>query len=781
MNIWMLTAFVSMAAVLIVLQQRVDVAIVFILIVVIGICWRSRGKRLYLAMCLLLVYVVFTSSTWLHDRNNVSKLTGTEEHFTFTVSDRFHIDGDRLQGVVQTTGGERLMLRMRLMEKEQQRLSSLYLPGSHCEATGVLIRPNEARNFYAFDYRTYLYMQKIHWQLQVEPQAMTCASGDLLDKGRYLLASWRTMMIETIVADFPSELKGVVLALTFGERRYIEGALLDAYAELGIIHLLAISGLHVGLISAVMYAFLLRVGVTRERAQTFMLCLLPVFAMLTGASPPVVRASAMAFVIFLCIRLRLRTHPLYGIMAIFFAYLLIDPYQLLQLGFQLSFIVSFTLLFAAKTIQTRYKSSLARLFVVSTIAQLVGLPLIFYNFFEWSALSLLLNLVYIPFISLFVLPVSILSVVLFFLFPSLPNIAVFLLESVVPYVHHVVFALQKSSLFTFVLGKPHPLLLVCMYGASYFLLVSWERRHRLWSLSVIPLCLVISIKWLMPYMNPNAEMTMIDVGQGDSFVIEAPFRRHVTVIDTGGTMSFSEEDWQRRQRSFDTGKDQVSAYLKAKGVKTVDRLVLTHGHDDHMGGAKGLIAEMNVREVVYPAVAHEQEKEQVLFADIQQRGIPVRFVQEGDKLVSSGQVMHVLGPPSDVELGLNDGSVVLFMKIEGVSFLFTGDIEEEGERVILEQFPNLTATILKVAHHGSRTSTSEAWLNEVNPKVALVSAGVNNRFGHPHPEVVSRLHEAAVPLYRTDEHGMVVLKLRDRAIVAIESKFSSVDKKSRTR
>ncbi|AIC94036.1 DNA internalization-related competence protein ComEC/Rec2 [Shouchella lehensis] len=754
-------AFISflsaISAILFVVQLESTLALIFLLIALVLSSYSfSKGERAA-PLFFLLPFSLYLCSTSFIDDRNASSLKPGPTSLTFYVKEAPYINGSQLTTTIKTTDGETLLLMGYAKEEVE-----LYRPdmsvGNICQAKGDLTQPTAARNRYGFDYRQYLYYQHIHMLFRVTQLAtISCKS---IDSQSFVtkVQKYRHNATQRLQEQLPPSLSGIVLALTFGERRYLAPDVIEAYSKLGVIHLLAISGLHVGILTGSIFYLLIRMGIPREVVFISLLAFLPVFIILTGASPPVIRAAIMTMIYFFLVLLRVPIHPFYGFSAIFLLYLLVQPYALFQLGFQLSFLVSFTLLLMQKPIMDRYHSYGKRLFCVTTIAQLVGLPLIAYHFFQWSPLSLLINLVYIPFISLVLLPYSFFLVFISEL-PIIPiDPLVMASETLMVWIHKWVVELG-NNVYMWVIGRPTIVQMMVLYGFLVAIALLWEKQSY-WTWVAIGLfCVALTVPAQLPKFNGNAVITMLDVGQGDSFLIETPNRKEVYLIDTGGVMTFATEDWEQRKKTFDTGKDIVVPYLKAKGIKSLTGLILTHGDFDHIGGAKGILENVHVEYVYYPEGELEKEIEVELFEQVDDEKMVL--VKAGDMISNQFYVLH---PSSDRIWSGNDQSIVLYGSFHKQSILFTGDLEEEGEDHLLKGFPNLKVDILKAGHHGSRTSTQESLLDQLKPNIALVSAGVNNRFGHPHPEVLERLHTRDIHVYQTNIHGSVELSIRSDGI-----------------
>ncbi|MED1602539.1 DNA internalization-related competence protein ComEC/Rec2 [Alkalihalophilus marmarensis] len=709
----------------------------------------------------------------LAEARHVSVYSGDETVIDATIHSLVDVDGDSLSMKVKSIQNEMIQVHGFIESEAQQAFLRTLAPGDLCHIEGKLHSPRSPTNFYQFNYKTFLYEQNIHWIMTPNLSSLTCRASS--SGFYYKMQAFRSKQIKQIVEGSGESSAGIIVALVFGERVFVEEDILRAYQSLGVIHLLAVSGLHVGLVVSVMFFMLLRAGITRERALEALCISLPIYMIIAGGAPSVVRASFMTIIVLFFLRFKQTVPPLIPITAVFLLYLALKPFALFQLGFQLSFLTSFVLILSAPIIMNRYSHNIARLAAVTTLAQLASLPLILLHFYQASLLSLLLNLIYIPFISFIVLPLAFLGVLCSSILPSNINIAFLLLEITIPPVHEWLVRLDGLSLFMVRTGKPNAVALfgsILLFTASILL---WEAGKRgWWKLLICGLLWIVISQWAGPFLKKEAVVTMLDVGQGDSFIIELPRRREVYVIDAGGTLHFANEKWRERNSTYDVGRDVVVDYLKAKGIRKVDTLILTHGHMDHIGGAFALVDEVPIKKLLYSAGTVEGEFEQALLRELYEKGTEIHFVSKGDAWKAQSSRFIVLSPSGD-EQDLNNRSIVLFAEIEGVKLLFTGDLEEEGERLLIQTFPDLQADILKVGHHGSKTSTTEAFITQVQPNIGLISAGRNNRFNHPHPEVTERLFDHNIQVIRTDLQGAVQLHLYQEKMKIIFSSYKKAE------
>nr|WP_245308179.1 DNA internalization-related competence protein ComEC/Rec2 [Halalkalibacter urbisdiaboli] len=727
----------------------------------------SLLNRIHYRTILLIIFCTFSFYFvigCLTEFYNQTSLNEGEQNIAGTIVSIPKIDGDSFSAKFITRTGEYVQVHSFIETQKDQELLRALEPGAFCNIKGSLQSPTPPTNFYQFDYERYLYEQKIHWILTPQTSSFPCVTHKT---NVYSLEQWRKQQLERLDERVDNTLSGLMNALLFGERGYIEQEVLHAYQQLGVIHLLAISGLHVGMIVAASYYVCIRIGLTRERAMDVLIILLPLYAMITGGSPSVIRAVSMSIVVLICLRFRLSISPLTGIYTVFLVYVAISPYALFQLGFQLSFLISFGLLVSSAKIQKCYTTPFVKLVAVTFIAQILSFPLLLFHFYEWSLVSLPLNLIYIPFISLLILPLCFLS--LMFSFFAEFNPPLWVLSNIIPIVHKGLLLIEHKSS-SIVLGKPSLIQMIGYYLAIGWGFFCWESGKKGWWIKGSSIFLVVLfMQCITPYFQQQAIITMLDVGQGDSFVIELPHRRHVYIIDTGGIVRFEEDKWRQKKNRFEVGEDVVLPYLKARGIRKVDKLILTHGHYDHIGGASALVDEVEVKQILYATGAVEGEVEKALLKSFYLTGTDISFVRKGDSWTVGNNHFAILAPQGQ-EQGLNNRSIVVFAEIEGINWLFTGDLEEEGEKKLMLNYPSLKVDVLKAGHHGSRTSSNDWFIDSLEPQLTLISAGRNNRFGHPHPEVIHELEERGIVILRTDKVGAVQLKLKKKRLKIYSTK-----------
>ncbi|UCZ54475.1 DNA internalization-related competence protein ComEC/Rec2 [Bacillus shivajii] len=705
--------------------------------------FRIKGSPAYLHIFLsALVCFLFFAYGTITLENNVTTLSGDESVLQGKIlTEPIRTSSKQVQFQVKTREGEKVQVF------GGEKLTSVN-PGETCSFEGVLNSPRRATNPFEFDYLDYLLKQRIHWIFQVNDERVACLQPSTLIDSSYL-RKFRKSAIDFVTDARDSDAIGMVTALVFGDRSYIHVERLDQYQKLGIIHLLAVSGLHVGLLTFTIYQLLIRFGVTREYANIVLLIILPFYIVIAGGAPSVVRASLMCMAVLIANLLKWRLKALDSISVVCIILLLYDPFYLYHLGFQLSFLTSFALIVSSRLFI--HCSGLLLMVRVTIVAQLISIPIILFHFYEVSLFTLPMNVLFIPFVSMWILPLSFIFVFTILLFPPIASLVYFLMSSTLTVMHSLVDVVMSLQWGMLVFGKPSMLMMLFMYISIllFFLQLETKQVKRI-TLSLLLIGFVFSAQNFLPYFKSEATITMLDVGQGDSIVIELPNRKGVYLVDTGGVISWGE----RGSFSSGPGSRIVEPFLKGKGIHKVDKVIITHGHIDHMGELCYLTNVMNIDQVLYPKSTSLPHQSIAPLTCAREKGIPIRWIEEGDRWQRGDSLFYVLHPTGE-EVSENNRSIVFLAKINGVSVLFTGDLEKEGEQRIVNDYLSFHVDILKVGHHGSATSTTESFLQQIMPKTALIPVGRNNIYGHPNKEVINRLGEYNVEVLRTDLHGAI--------------------------
>ncbi|WP_233096459.1 DNA internalization-related competence protein ComEC/Rec2 [Fictibacillus halophilus] len=711
---------------------------------VIVIVIQIRKKSIYILVFLPIFFI------YSHYDNNKSFSKFSEEQMIFSgkIISIPKIDGNLLSFELETYD-ETVVVYHKIksaVEKEQLNNLSIHLS---CVLKGKLEEPQTKTHFYGMDYREYLRNNNIYWILKTVEFGVDHCEKTKNPSVHEQIDTWRSKKIKALENHFSANTAGLMNALLFGYRDGIEAETLQYYQGLGLTHLLAVSGFNVGIVTYILYLILVRLGVIKEIAYILIILFLPIYIVLTGAESSIIRAGMMGMIVLLIMMFKGKLHPVTLLSFVCIGMLSYDPSFAFDLGFQLSFLMTFVLITSIYVLENA--SSIGLLIMTSSICSLFSFPIILYHFFEFSLLSIPFNVLYIPFVSLVLFPISFVILLLSLFVPEAILTVKELIESLFNF---SVLFMEKAQFLkmTVVLGRPTDWIYALYFCAIFYFMYRWEVTKQIHILIVMPFLLVCFIHWGLPYVNPKATVSFINVGQGDSILVELPYRKAVYLIDTGGSFSFGQEDWEKREEEYDVTKEVVYPFLKAKGIRRLDGLIITHGDLDHAGGGEFLLDHIKVENVSLPHKRKGNDLETFIETAAAKNNIDVVKLAKGMQWESAHSLFLVLHPGSK-ESTSNNNSIVLWLKVYDQTFLLTGDIEAEAETAIINSFPKIKSDVLKVGHHGSVTSSTPSFLNSVSPRYGIISAGENNMYGHPAPEVLKRLRGRGIIIYRTDEHG----------------------------
>lgn len=663
---------------------------------------------------------------------------------------------------------------------------------------GIPELPPEPGNPGQFDYRKYLYNKGI----VLVVNGWGDGSVEKLAAGRGSLLMGAALKLKDRLARVPDETlppekSALLKGMLFGSQAEIDPEVRQEFVDTGVVHILSVSGYHVGLVLAACCILNSILGLRRSSFTFFSVAVLVFYTALTGAQPAVVRATLMALVLLAGRLLEKDRDWPSGLALSALAILLVSPRTLYNTGFQLSFTATWGILYLSPVMGNRLFSCLPLAWrpalAVPLAAQLSVVPLSAYYFNQVSIISLAANLIIVPLVGVITLlgAFAILGGVVWSLWAEVLNISTGLLLEMVIKINAFLAVLPGAVLY---MKKP-PVWAAALWFAGLFLVVEGLCRIPLNQFirricitrgkAIVSGLLVISLAFILwsLFYRPLEPLTVtfIDVGEGDSVLVRTP-RGRVMLIDTGGSAG-------GRERGFDTGAKILVPVLWNYGISKIDALVLTHPHLDHIGGAPAVLERMDVKRLVLPPTAvaatppetappeiaatlktavpakNDIASEAATMAEItalaDKSSIPVIPVSAGDRIMLDPDVsIEVLGPPENKTSGgpvdLNNSSVVLKLSYGQDSLLLTGDIGTEAVDRLMASRRNLRADVLKIPHHGSRNSLSDKFYERVDPDLAVISVG-RNLFGHPSKEVLSALEAKDIRITRTDLRGAVTL------------------------
>jgi competence protein ComEC len=648
--------------------------------------------------------------------------------------------------------------------------------------------------------------------------AQSWASGRVLSYVRSRANRYLPKVLQLSLAD-----AGMLNAMLFGDRAGLNKTQRVGFERTGSFHLFVVSGMHVGLLAGIVFWLTRRLKVHEWLATFVTIALTFGYALLTGFGAPVQRALFMTAVFLLARLLSRDRNVLNALGAAALGVLVWSPAALFEASFQMTFLAIMAIGGIAVPLGERSFLPYARAaghlwdkwedmglpprvaqFRVmlrlwsEILANIAGdwirdLPSLLVRCSLWAMELALIGAVaemvmvlpmavYFHRATMFAVPTNMLSVPLVAVLAPIAVIT-FCASLINPWIAMLPGAMTALLLHgvTGVIGRvsavhaadlrvPAPIWWIALLAVAAWAFCCWAvRRSREWAWAAAVILPLVALMVLWPERAITApglmEVTAIDVGQGDSIFIVAPDGATM-LVDAGGPVGGVNEAAEATSR-FDVGEEVVSPYLWSRRIRHIDVLVLSHAHSDHMGGMPAVMRNFRPREL-WVSIDPNSDAYRSLLAEAKDLGVTVRHVHAGDQREWEGTQVTVLAPEADYSNPrepVNDDSLVMRMQYGKSSVLLEGDAEAASERAMLTNDRVAPVTLLKVGHHGSRTSTTQAFLDVAAPKDAVVSVGLGNTFGHPRYEVIERIAKAQTKLYRTDEFGLTTFLLgRDGGI-----------------
>lgn len=590
--------------------------------------------------------------------------------------------------------------------------------GDKITVTGQFKKPSPNTTDYLFNYEKYLQRKNIFYLVKIH--SLTKRRSNI--NPYYFL---KQKIINHIACN------PYLATFLLGDKSYLNSVVKRSYQENGISHLFAISGMHITLLTSIINKLLKKLKLQEQQIFKITSIILLLYLALTGISPSILRGILFYFLFSLNKIYYFYIKPQNIFLIILGLTLIVNPNYLYDVGFLYSYLISFSLLLTSDILQS--KNYLLGLFKVSLISFVVSIPITIYNFYQLNLLGILYNLFFVPTISLIIFPLSLLTV---FIKPLLPvfNLLTSIMEK-------ISLLLSKISLGKIIFQR-----IPLNFYLLYFFLILAYLILKQQKILVIYFFLLL-IHFLIPYFSTSTYLKVIDVGQGDSILLKS---HHKTVlVDTGGVSSFKDSSYDG-QIFYNT----LNPLFHSLGIKKIDYLILTHGDKDHLGEAKTLLENFSVEKVIINSNRLNYYEKKLINQKtiIGKPGLTFKlndldFIQLNENLIDE-----------------NDSSQIYLVKYKNIKILLTGDASIKSEETLLENYDLGNVDILKVGHHGSNTSTSEKLLQELKPKIALISSGRENKFGHPHQEIITRLKEHHLRIYNTKEFGTITLNLTTKKI-----------------
>jgi len=733
-------------------------AILFLLVALIGVVFTNRGN-------LLIVFWLMTifSFGWLNHSISIH-----QSKFRADLAQQLDHENVSFQGIVRavndTDRGKRIEMDNLALNGDSisyagQISYNIYIDekisitlSDTLSGAGKFYALEGPRNPGAFDFRSYYHRQGIYGRIYSDDKIPIRLNQNIDRSIGQWLEHLRSQIREIFNVRVGGQPAGLLQALILGDKSEVDPEVRTAFANTGVIHVLAVSGLHVGYVLIILLALarILRIPWGWDRLAVIIG--LVFFVALTGGKPSVIRAAIMTGLYILAPVVNRPANVWNLIATAAFLILIINPTFIYDLGFLLSFTAVISIIFffnlfdqivperlRLSNIQNKFLKFTWGLFLVSLSAQIGTLPFTVLFFHRLPLISLVANVIIVPLIGLLVA----LGFALLFL-NWIPFIG-YTIGNTLWFLAEIIIHLAKgfSRLPFAAIDVPEPdfmgILIYCAFILSIYLLSLTEKRKLI---IIIILTVFTSGIWNWALVRPGLEVIILDVGQGDAIIIKFANRKTM-LIDAG-----------LRFRKKDMGKSVVIPTAKYLGIDRFDYVVMTHPHNDHIGGIKTVLETVPVDTVWDTTVDYSSHTYQSILTAIPELGIEYVHPVRGDIYrIDAKTAIQIFAPDSILipnKHNLNNWSIVFKLIYGQTSFLFTGDLEYEGERLLMTLGKCLDSDVLKVAHHGSITGTTPTFIAAVKPQQAVVSVGKRNKFQHPSLITIRRLERAGANVMRTD-------------------------------
>lgn len=651
------------------------------------------------------------------------------------------------------------------------------------EVDGEYIIPSEARNYKGFDYREYLKSKKIYGTIKNSNKNIKVIKENNIGIVLKLSNNIRNYIINTSNKLLPEKTSSLLVGILIGDKSGISEEIIEDFKISNLSHMLAVSGAHTSYIILGLTFILNKSKMSKKWVHLVTILSLILFMFITNFTPSVTRACFMAIIV-LGAGLLYRKQDFWTSISIsLLIVLVINPFSINEIGLQLSYLGTIGIILFNKNVEMilnkiKINNKISKFLSVTISAQMAIMPIMIYRFNSFSLTFFISNVLASPLLGiniilgLITIFISLVSFKLAKIISLVLNLSLEILIGISEFTSK----LPLSS----ILVKTPPMLLmllvycvILLFNYLYYIYISktnlrlFQKRiiklinktnvNKFISIIIIIVILfnVFSYSYLL--IPKNLRIYFIDVGQGDSCLVITP--RNKKILIDGG----------------EGDNNVLLSYLLDRRIKTIDYIMISHFDSDHCIGLIEVIQKLNVKNVLISKQAYFCDEYRNIAGIINSKKINVIHVKQGDVLNVDKEVkLDVFYPSKNLEYDdLNNNSIVAKLRYNKFSVLFTGDIERSEENILNKCTSNqLKSDVIKVAHHGSKTSSSEEFIKAVKPKIALIGVGINNKFGHPNQEVIERLENINCKIYRTDEMGEIVMEVNKSGKVKIETKLN---------
>lgn len=623
--------------------------------------------------------------------------------------------------------------------------NKLFKYGDLIKIQGEYSSPQTSRNYKGFDYSKYLKTLKIYGIIKIE-ESNLLKENDL----NFVLISINNLkqkMIDHANKNMPQKTANLLLGLLIGQKDNIQEDIIKSFRTANLSHILAVSGAHTSYIILGLTYIITKSKAPRRIGYIITIIILLVFIIITGASYSVIRACIMSIITISAKLFYKKENFFISICVSLFIILIQNPFAINDIGLKLSFLGTIGIIVFNKNIteffiRIKIKENIAKVLSLTFSAQLMIMPITILNFNTFSLTFFISNILASPLLGIIII-LGFIAIFVSFVLNPISKILFFVLNlflELLIFISEIVTKIPGSS----ILVKTPNLVFVITYYIlilfiNYFFTIK-KNPIRRFQKKIIKICTIKNIKriikiiaiifliisfltMLVRVINPTLKIYFIDVGQGDCTLIITPKGKKI-LIDGG------------------EGKNEILLpYLLDRGINKIDYIIISHFDSDHCNGLIEVMEKIKVGKVIISKQPGESEEYRNILEIIKRKNIEAYVVKAQDRItIEKDLYINILNPAGKLEFNdLNNNAMVAKLIYKNFSMLFTGDIEKAEENIAQKYKNNLKSTILKVAHHGSKTSTNEEFLKYVEPQIALIGVGENNKFGHPNQQTIEKL------------------------------------------
>lgn len=645
--------------------------------------------------------------------------------------------------------------RMKLLLKTKKILEY----GDKIEVKGNYEKADIQRNYKGFDYLQYLRTKEIYGILNCKD--VKIISKDNKNDIESIVYGVNKKAKENIKKIFDKKTANLLIGILIGDNKELDNNIIENFKNSGVYHILAISGTHISYIVIILELMINQLNIDKRIRKIILIIGIIFFTLVTNSGVSIIRAAMMTIMGIVANILYRKSDIVNNIAISMLVLLIINPFTILDISFQLSYGGVIGIILLKKSYENFFKRLVHIERVnkaISTIlsAQTIIINILIYNYHTISLTFLMSNLL----ISIIIGPIIMMG----FIILSVSFLSI-KLAHIIAYIESIlvnVLVITANFFGTMKLSKIYVTTPSIIYIIGYYVLIlglTVFKKKKYYNLikykKTIVLINIILIISMNIYKLQGMRVYFIDVGQGDSTLIVTQSNKKI-LIDTGG---------RTKESGYDIGGQIVLPYLLNRKIKKLDYVMISHFDSDHCEALLTIMDGVKISNLIISKQVERTELFEKIIKKAREKYINIILVKKGtvieiDKVVK----LNILYPNEDLIFDdMNNNSIVAKLNYKEFSILFTGDIEEKAERKIIELYQGtdiLKSKVLKVAHHGSNTSTSEDFLNEVLPEIAIIGVGKNNKFGHPAKVTIERLSKIKTSIYRTDMEGEIIINYK---------------------